>query len=171
MNPNGRWYRQCQTGYYYSYFFGLKGMVIDEDFDFLSSGSQYAAVNEWRRNLLAGRARSTRIKARTGSTPTNTLLGFQTGGKLEYRFCRWTLDTHGNAGMFLNIAHQDSRIQTSFGGPTRPTLADGTIAGASPEDAIMRSAHRAASSLLPAGSAWREATSSCPTSSGTYPTT
>ena len=44
----------------------------------------------------------------------NTLLGFQTGGKLEYRFCRWTLDTHGNAGMFMNFARQDSRIQTSF---------------------------------------------------------
>ena len=58
----------------------------------------------------------------------NTLVGLQSGGKLEYRFCRWSLDTHGNAGMFLNFARQDSRIQTSFGGPTPPTLSDGTIA-------------------------------------------
>ena len=24
LNPNGRWYRECQTGYYYSYFFGMQ---------------------------------------------------------------------------------------------------------------------------------------------------
>ena len=56
----------------------------------------------------------------------NTLVGLQSGGKLEYRFCRWCLDTHGNAGMFLNFARQESRIQTSFGGPTLPTLSDGS---------------------------------------------
>ena len=24
LNPNGHWYRECQHGYYYSYFFGRK---------------------------------------------------------------------------------------------------------------------------------------------------
>ncbi len=129
MNPNGRWYRQCQTGYYYSYFFGMKGMVIDEDYNFFSAGSRFAAGASAPGALIYTHQGS------YGVHSYNTLLGFQSGGKLEYRFCRWCLDTHGNAGMFLNIARQDSRIQTSFGGPTPPTLADGTVAGASPQDA------------------------------------
>ena len=134
MNPNGRWYRQCQTGYYYSYFFGMKVMVIDEDFSFFSSGSQYAAINNGNGTYSPGALVYTH-QGSYGVHTSNTMLGFQTGGKLEYRFCRWCMDAHGNAGMFLNIARQDSSIQTSFGGPTPPTLADGTVAGASPQDA------------------------------------
>ncbi len=127
MNPNGRWYRQCQTGYYYSYFFGLKGMVIDEDFDFLSSGSQFAAINNGNGTYSQGALQYTH-QGTYGVHTYNTLIGLQSGGKLEYRFCRWTMDTHGNAGMFLNFARQDSHITTSFGGPTPPTLFDGSIA-------------------------------------------
>ena len=120
MNPNGRWYRQCQTGYYYSYFFGIKGMVIDEDFNFLSSGSQFAAINNGGGNYSPAAAAEFTHQGTYGVHTYNTLLGLQTGGKLEYRFCRWTVDTHGNAGMFLNIARQDSRITTSFTGTPDP---------------------------------------------------
>jgi len=127
MNPNGHWYRECQTGYYYSYFFGLKGMVIDEQFQFLSSGSQYAAVANADGTFSPGALQYTHQGSYRIHT-YNTLVGFQSGGKLEYRFCRWCIDTHGCAGMFLNFARQDSRIQTSFGGPTPPTLSDGSIA-------------------------------------------
>ena len=42
------------------------------------------------------------------------MLGLQTGGTLQYRFCRWSLETHGRVGMFLNMASQDSLIQTQF---------------------------------------------------------
>ncbi len=120
MNPNGHWYRQCQTGYYYSYFFGIKGMVIDEDFNFLSSGSQFAAINNGDGNYSPAAAAEFTHQGTYGVHTYNTLLGLQTGGKLEYRFCRWTVDTHGNAGMFLNIARQDSRITTSFTGTPDP---------------------------------------------------
>ena len=133
MNPNGRWYRQCQSGYYYSYFFGMKSMVINESFDYQSSGSQFAAVKNADGTYSPGALQYTHL-GNYSVHSYNTLLGLQSGGKLEYRFCRWTLDTHGNAGMFLNFARQDSNIQTSFGGPTPPTLADGTVAGASPGD-------------------------------------
>jgi hypothetical protein len=129
MNPNGHWYRQCQTGYYYSYFFGMKSMVIDESFDYSSSGSQFAAINNGNGTFSQGALQYTHQGSYSVKT-YNTLLGFQSGGKLEYRFCRWLLDTHGNAGMYLDIAHQDSRIQTSFGGPTPPQLSDGSTAGA-----------------------------------------
>ena len=46
----------------------------------------------------------------------NCLLGLQTGGKLEYRFCRWALEAHSKVGMFVNFANQDSLIQTSLNG-------------------------------------------------------
>ena len=125
MNPNGRWYRECQTGYYYSYFFGIKGMVIDEDYNFSSSGSEFAAINNGDGTYSQGALQYTH-QGFYGVHTYNTLLGFQTGGKLEYRFCRWCLDTHGNAGMFINFARQDSHITTNFGGPTLPTLSDGS---------------------------------------------
>jgi hypothetical protein len=117
MNPNGRWYRECQNGYYYSYFFGMKGMFINEDFGFLSSGSQYMAAGPDANGNYSPVTPAEFTHQGTYNVHTdNTLLGFQSGGKLEYRFCRWTLDTHGNAGMFLNFAHQQSVIQTSFTG-------------------------------------------------------
>jgi hypothetical protein len=132
LNPNGRWYRECQSGYYYSYFFGMRGMVINEEFNFVSSGSRFATNSP--DNGSPGALLFTH-QGSYGVHTYNTLLGLQTGGKLEYRFCRWCLETHGCAGMFLNLAQQSSSIQTAFGGPSPPTLADGTIAGASPQDA------------------------------------
>jgi len=125
MNPNGRWYRECESGYYHSYFFGLKSMIINEDFNFSSAGSEFSAVANPDGSYSPGALLFTHQGSYAVKT-YNTLLGLQTGGKLEYRFCRWTFDGHGNAGMFMNFAHQDSRIQTSFGGPSLPTLSDGS---------------------------------------------
>ena len=125
MNPNGRWYRECQHGYYYSYFFGLRSMVIDEKSDYFSAGSQYAT------NTPDNGSPGALLYTHQGDYSVhtyNTLLGLQTGGKLEYRFCRWCMDAHGNAGMYLNFARQDSLITTSFGGPTPPSY------GATPID-------------------------------------
>jgi hypothetical protein len=115
MNPNGRWYRECQAGYYYSYFFGMKAMVISDDSDFVSSGSQFAIPYD----AATSQAEFTHRGEYTVHTD-NTLLGIQTGGKLEYRFCRWSLDTHGSAGMFMNFARQSSRITTTFTGAPDP---------------------------------------------------
>jgi len=125
LNPNGRWYRECESGYYYSYFFGMKSMIIDEDFNYLSAGSQFAAVNNDDGTYSVGALQYTH-KGTYAVHTTNTLLGLQTGGKLEYRLCRWSFDAHGNAGMYINMAHQDSQIQTSFSGPSLPTLSDGS---------------------------------------------
>ncbi len=109
MNPNGHWYRECQHGYYWSYFLGMKGMEINETFDYLSSGAQYTSP-------YTGQAAEFTHQGQYAVHTFNTLLGLQTGGKLEYRFCRWCLDTHGNVGMFMNYAQQDSRITTVFTG-------------------------------------------------------
>jgi hypothetical protein len=113
MNPNGRWYRECETGYYYSYFFGARSMVIDERFDYFSSGASFNVNPDGSMGSL-----SSVYQGRYVVRSYNTLLGFQTGGKLEYRFCRWTVDAHGNAGMYLNVASQESRIQTNIDGST-----------------------------------------------------
>ena len=73
LNPNGRWYRECQSGYYYSYFFGMKGMFIDESFDFASSGAQYTAVTP-------GQAPEFTHAGNYSVHTSNALLGFQSGG-------------------------------------------------------------------------------------------
>ena len=36
MYPNGKWRRECQTGWYMSYLFGLRAMSINDDFIFLA---------------------------------------------------------------------------------------------------------------------------------------
>ncbi len=79
LNPNGRWYRQCESGYYYSYFFGAKFMVIDESFDYLSSGSQFSAVNNGNGTFSQERC-NTRIKATMGSIPPTRCWEFRRVG-------------------------------------------------------------------------------------------
>jgi hypothetical protein len=130
LHPNGRWYRECQAGYYYSYFFGAKMMIIDESSDYQSSGSQFASIGPDSVGNYAPAPTAEFTHAGDYSVHTyNTLMGIQSGGKLEYRLCRWCLDTHGNAGMFMNFAHQFSRITTSFTGAPDPAqvLADSII--------------------------------------------
>lgn len=114
LNPNGRWYRECQSGYYYSYFFGMKGMFIDESFDFASSGAQSTAP------YTPGQAPEFTHAGNYSVHTSNALLGFQSGGKLEWRFCRWSFNAHGNAGMFLNLADQNTLITTTFTGTPDP---------------------------------------------------
>jgi hypothetical protein len=106
LNPNGHWYRQCKTGYFYSYLFGLRAMVIDEKYEFNASGMTFDP------NMNPILTSSGRYVART----TNALLGLQTGGTLEYRFCRWELEAHSKVGMYVNVANQNSLIQTSLHG-------------------------------------------------------
>ena len=117
LNPNGHWYRQCKTGYFYSYLFGLRAMVIDEMYEFNASGTTF---DPNMNPLLTSQGR---YVART----TNAMLGLQTGGTLEYRFCRWELEAHSKVGMFMNVANQNSLIQTSLHGteyftPGEPTV-------------------------------------------------
>jgi hypothetical protein len=106
LNPNGHWYRQCKTGYYYSYLFGLRAMVIDEMYEYNAAGTTFDPnMNQ----LLSSRGRYV-------SRTTNAMLGLQTGGTLEYRFCRWELEAHSKVGMFVNVANQNSLVQTSLHG-------------------------------------------------------
>jgi hypothetical protein len=105
---------------YYSYFFGLKAMVINETFDFQSSGSQFASINNGDGTFSPAATPEFLHQGEYYVQTYNNMVGVQSGGKLEYRFCRWCLDTHGNAGMFMNFAHQYSHITTSFVGTPDP---------------------------------------------------
>ncbi len=128
LNPNGHWYRQCKTGFFYNYLIGFRAMVIDEMFEYISSGQTVygpqnplvianPALNNTTALLTQGR-----YVART----QNFLMGLQTGGSLEYRFCRWSIDAHSKVGMFVNFANQDSLVQTSLSGPQPDYLTPAT---------------------------------------------
>ena len=69
-------------------------MVIDEMYDFASSGRTFygsgnplVTANPALNNTLALLTHG-RYVART----ENAMLGLQTGGALEYRFCRWAIE-------------------------------------------------------------------------------
>jgi len=106
LNANGHWYRQCKTGYFYSYLFGFRTMVLNEQFEFNASGTTYNTA------MIPVLFSQGRYVVRT----QNALFGLQTGGTLEYRFCRWAIEAHSKVGAFINIANQDSLIQTSLHG-------------------------------------------------------
>ncbi len=110
LNPNGRWYRQCKTGYFFDYLFGIRAMVLNEMFEYISSGATFANNNGVPGDPIL--TNHGRYVART----QNVMLGLQTGGTLEYRLCRWAIETHAKVGAFVNIANQDSLIQTSLHG-------------------------------------------------------
>ena len=127
LNPNGHFYRQCKTGYFFSYLFGLRTMVIDEMYEFAASGvTTYGSGNPL---VIANPALNGTVAllshGRYVVRTQNAILGLQTGGSLEYRFCRWAIDAHGKAGMFVNFANQDSLIQTALVGPQPDYLTPG----------------------------------------------
>ena len=114
LNPNGRWYRQCESGFNYSYLFGLRAILLDERFEYLSSGGFYNA------NHVLQYEKFGRYVTRT----ENNLLGLQGGGNYEYRFCTWTFDIHGKGAVYINVADQTSHLQADVPVPGAPELFD-----------------------------------------------
>jgi len=116
LNPNGRWYRECQTGLQWSYLFGLRLMVLDEKAQFLSAGHAWAAVT----NPANGIVVPEEVWANSGQydiSTENILLGLQTGAAVEYRFCKWSFDLHGKVGPYVNVAEEESHVRASTGDP------------------------------------------------------
>jgi hypothetical protein len=128
LNPNGHWYRQCKNGFFYDYLFGFRAMSINEMLEFISTGQTNYGPNNpavvANPALLNTPALVSygRYVART----QNFLMGLQTGGSLQYRFCRWELDGHTKMGMFVNFANQDSLVQTELSGPQPDYLTPAT---------------------------------------------
>lgn len=111
LHPNGRWYRQCRSGFHYSYLVGLRAIVVDEKFEFLSSGGYFSPQDP--NGLHPLYTKNGRYVTRT----ENVLLGVQVGGNLEYRFCKWAFDFHGKAGPCVNVAEQQSHLHASISNP------------------------------------------------------
>ena len=161
MNPNGHWYRECQTGYYYSYFFGMKGMVIDEEFDYLQLGQSVRGRNLHADNYH--RSANSRIWRLLGPHLQHAA-GISVGRETRVSLLPLVL---GYARQCRHVPElrppgQSHHRPVSTGGNPRPSVALLAMSTCQPRTRTIRLAPRATSSLLPAGSAWREATSSLP---------
>ena len=122
-NPNGRWYRQCEAGFHYSYLFGLRAILLDENLDYTSLAHDYTFAQNQTTGLITSPPTSIdQITGRYTVCTQNCLLGLQVGITSEYRMSRWTFDVHGKAGPYLNLAQQESIIQTNLS-PSTPATA------------------------------------------------
>lgn len=123
MNANGRWYRQCHSGFRWSCLFGLRAMSADEKFEFLSQATATVndtgvatpagagATNQMGQPIVTSLGQISPADGRYVVRTENTLLGLELGGKVEYRCCRWDFDVSGKVSPCMNFAGQQSRIQ------------------------------------------------------------
>lgn len=135
LNPNGRWYRQCESGFYFSYLFGARMVILDERFEFNSRGSYYQYVDSVTNGgqiipdtnpATFGRPIPAILSDAAGNPDPagilvtqsgryvvyteNDIIGLQAGGDLEYRFCKWTFNLHGKFCGGMNFAQQHTHL-------------------------------------------------------------
>ena len=101
LQLNGRWRRECQVGRQMSYLFGIRGVVINEKYDFMGIG-------EGARDGIFGDY---------DIMTHNDLVGLQVGGDMIFRHCRWDWGMRAKAGPHINFCDQTSDILTN---DTRP---------------------------------------------------
>ena len=101
LQPNGRWERRCQPGWYISYLAGLRGMSMDEDFTFHSSGR--VITNQGTTFFFAHDAIRTH----------NDMFGFQVGAELIRRQCRLEYGVAAKAAPMINWSDQFTDVTTS----------------------------------------------------------
>lgn len=104
LEPNGRWIRQCRPGWYWAHMIGLRAMFIEDNLGMYTSGQIDYSDPDADPGSVSG---SYRVDA------NNTLLGFQVGGDLSYRHCRWSLGTRYSVAPFINLAEQHSQITSN----------------------------------------------------------
>ena len=107
LRPNGRWRRECQSGQFFSFLFGLRYLSIDEQFDFASRGRINVFDDDG--NLVADSMLSGNYFVRTH----NDLAGIQIGADLIQRNCKWSWGVRVKAGPAINFSDQVSRVVTS----------------------------------------------------------
>jgi hypothetical protein len=112
FQPNtGRWRRQCTPGATCGYFFGLRWLFLEEEFQYQSFGHRFKYDDLGLGEEHFGINTSGRYAIRTH----NDMIGFQMGGNLTYHFCKWAFDVHGKCGPYLNFADQTSLLQANPG--------------------------------------------------------
>lgn len=95
---NGRWVHECQPGCYWSHMIGFRTMIIDDDFAMHTLG-----------HVTQG-GTDTPVSGDYSIQARNRLLGFQVGGDLMWRNCRWSWGTRYRVAPFVNLADQESTI-------------------------------------------------------------
>jgi len=107
LRPDGRWRRECQTGHFFSFLFGVRYLSIDEQFDLASRGRINVFDDDG--NLVADGLLSGDYFIRTH----NDLVGIQIGADLMQRNCKWSYGVRVKAGPFVNFSDQFSRAVSS----------------------------------------------------------
>ncbi len=99
---NGRWRYECQPGRYTSLMVGLRYLSLDEGFRLQSSGlagplddeGEIITVDEVSGDYLV--------------LSHNDMFGFQIGGDMIFRKCRWEWGFRGKAGSMVNFSDQNT---------------------------------------------------------------
>jgi hypothetical protein len=98
LQPNGRWERECQPGCQVGYLVGLRTMVIEDGFSMQGRG------------ILDVNNRDVPVAGDYVIETNNYLIGFQLGGDVTFRHCRWSWGGRARVAPFVNLADQESRF-------------------------------------------------------------
>jgi hypothetical protein len=99
LQRNGKWRRECQPGRYFSFLFGFRYSILNEAFDYQSSGT-----------LIDPNGGMHQTSGNYQIFSHNNLVGLQTGAELTWRHCRWEYGFSAKAGPAVNFADQSSTI-------------------------------------------------------------
>jgi hypothetical protein len=107
LNPEGEWQRECNPGWTPSFFGGVRVLNVDENFAFVSFGTNANGVS-------APEEENARYEIKTN----NDLVGLQIGAELFEQHCNWSVGVRGKLGGLVNFAGQQSFLQiTSLQNP------------------------------------------------------
>jgi hypothetical protein len=93
MDPNGNWHRSATAGFYHDYLVGLRMMQMRD-------------ILDWRAEDIFEPGSDGIYVIRTD----NDLFGFQLGGGIAYQASRWSIESLGKAGVYVNDALGLSRL-------------------------------------------------------------
>ncbi|NMC20489.1 MAG: hypothetical protein GYA33_08725 [Thermogutta sp.] len=96
--PNGRWQRQCQTGTFWSFLLGLRGLSLDEGFTLDSRGTRVDA------------GATTTLWGRQSIWSQSDTFGIQVGAEVVFRRHRFDWGARIKAAPMLNWAEQTTRM-------------------------------------------------------------
>lgn len=96
--PNGRWQRQCQTGTFWSFLLGMRGISLDEGFTFDSRGE-----------IVSGSGTTT-LWGRQSIWSQSDTYGFQVGAELLFRRHRFDWGARIKVAPMLNWSKQTTRM-------------------------------------------------------------
>jgi hypothetical protein len=107
LQPNGRWRRECRPGTYMSYLAGLRFMTIGDGFLWHMSGRVIDTSG------LPGRSPNVFTSGNYNVQTENDLFGFQFGGDMIFRRCKWNWGVHAKVGPYVNFARCLQEINNS----------------------------------------------------------